>query len=108
MTVSGQATFVGEGKPVSKMDVHKVFDDALTNQEPILQFFKFNHLPEHLKAVSEPFCNMAQSIVLNLPRNPERTIALRKLLESKDAAVRAKIYKHVDAMTINVSREVSK
>jgi hypothetical protein len=26
-----------------------------------------------------------------LPRNPERTVALRKLLEAKDAAVRAAI-----------------
>ena len=30
-----------------------------------------------------------------LPRNPERTVALRKLLESKDAAVRALIAKDV-------------
>jgi hypothetical protein len=28
-----------------------------------------------------------------LPRNPERTAALRKLLEAKDAAVRARLYK---------------
>jgi hypothetical protein len=32
---------------------------------------------------------MAQHLELNLPRNPERTVALRKLLEAKDAAVRA-------------------
>lgn len=30
--------------------------------------------------------------VAELPRNPERTVALRKLLEAKDAAVRARIY----------------
>jgi hypothetical protein len=28
-----------------------------------------------------------------LPRNPERTVALRKLLEAKDAAVRALLFK---------------
>lgn len=28
-----------------------------------------------------------------LPRNPERTVALRKLLEAKDAAVRARLAK---------------
>ena len=28
-----------------------------------------------------------------LPRNPERTVALRKLLEAKDAAVRAALTK---------------
>lgn len=61
-------------------------------QEPLLQFFTYNHLPESLQAVSKPFCELAQTIVDNLPRNPERTTALRKLLESKDCAVRAKLY----------------
>ena len=59
--------------------------------EPILQFFAFSHLPEHLQAVSEGFSQMAANIVATLPRNPERTVALRKLLEAKDAAVRAKL-----------------
>lgn len=61
--------------------------------EPILQFFAWQHLPEKLQAVSMPFGVMAQTIVETLPRNPERTVALRKLLESKDAAVRAALYK---------------
>ena len=61
--------------------------------EHILQFFSFKHLPPALAAISEPFCNMANQIVATLPRNPERTVALRKLLESKDAAVRAFIAK---------------
>lgn len=61
--------------------------------DPIMQFFKYDHLPAQLQNVSEPFCILAQKIVTNLPRNPERTVALRKLLESKDAAVRAQIYK---------------
>jgi hypothetical protein len=57
----------------------------------ILQFFAFNHLPEKLQDVSRVFFSVAQFIVTTLPRNPERTVALRKLLESKDAAVRAMI-----------------
>jgi hypothetical protein len=57
--------------------------------EHILQFFAFAHLPPHLQNVSRPFGEMAQQIVDTLPRNPERTVALRKLLEAKDAAVRA-------------------
>jgi hypothetical protein len=61
--------------------------------EPILQFFAYTHLPAHLQAVSAPFSNMAHDIVQILPRNPERTVALRKLLEAKDAAVRAKLYR---------------
>lgn len=55
----------------------------------IEQFFTYAHLPEHLQKVSKPFCDLATVIVSALPRNPERTVALRKLLESKDAAVRA-------------------
>lgn len=61
--------------------------------EHILQFFAFEHLPPHLREVSQPFGEMAQRIVDTLPRNPERTVALRKLLEAKDAAVRAKLAK---------------
>lgn len=61
--------------------------------EPILQFFEYGHLPPELVQVSEPFCTLAHKIVETLPRNPERTIALRKLLESKDSAVRAKLFK---------------
>ncbi len=65
--------------------------------EPILQFFAFEHLPEKLQAVSKPFGQLAREIVDNLPRNPERTVALRKLLEAKDAAVRALVFKVEDA-----------
>lgn len=61
--------------------------------EHILQFFAFGHLPPHLQEVSRPFAEHADRIVATLPRNPERTVALRKLLESKDAAVRALIAK---------------
>lgn len=63
--------------------------------EHILQFFAYSHLPPHLQAVSKPFGDMAHQIVDTLPRNPERTVALRKLLEAKDAAVRALVAKEV-------------
>lgn len=56
----------------------------------ILQFFAFAHLPPALQDVSRPFHELAIAIVDTIPRNPERTVALRKLLEAKDAAVRAK------------------
>jgi hypothetical protein len=59
----------------------------------IMQFFAFAHLPTHMQAVSSPFCDLANVIVATMPRNPERTVALRKLLEAKDAAVRAFIAK---------------
>ena len=59
--------------------------------EPIMQFFTYAHLPPPLAAVSQPFAELAVQLVETLPRNPERTVALRKLLEAKDAAVRARI-----------------
>ena len=59
--------------------------------EYMAQFFKFEHLPDELQAVSRPFADLADLIIHNLPRNPERTVALRKLLEAKDCAVRAKL-----------------
>lgn len=65
----------------------------LGSGDHIEQFFAYDHLPPHLKSVSAPFAEMANFILATLPRNPERTVALRKLLEAKDAAVRAKIAK---------------
>ena len=67
-------------------------DEATNKQpyeEPILEFFGYGHLPDHLRRVSVPFCELAEDSVATLPRCAERTVALRKLLEGKDAAVRA-------------------
>jgi hypothetical protein len=71
----------------------------MEQEEHIIQFFAYEHLPPALQRISQPFCDLARNIVasdgnnLALPRNPERTVALRKLLEAKDAAVRAFIAK---------------
>lgn len=63
---------------------------AEEKEEPILKYFRWAHLSEPLQAVSRPFFVLALQI-MRLPRSAERTVALRKLLESKDAAVRAAI-----------------
>lgn len=57
--------------------------------EPLLRFFEYKHLPEPMRSVSMRFHHLAGVIDSTIPRNPERTVALRKLLEAKDAAVRA-------------------
>lgn len=62
-------------------------------QDRMLQFFEYKHLPPHLQEVSANFSTLAQYIVGNLPANAERTAGLRKLLEAKDCAVRARLYK---------------
>jgi len=63
----------------------------------VLQFFTYDHLPEKLAAVSMPFCELAQRVAIAAPDSRETTIALRKLLEAKDAAVRAVLDKTVGA-----------
>jgi hypothetical protein len=60
--------------------------------EPILQFFayeSYRHLPLEMFETSKHFARLAAVIVNKLPRNAERSVALRKLLEAKDAALRA-------------------
>lgn len=58
-------------------------------QSPILRYFTYEHLPEKLKVVSREFCVLALEIDNTLPNGSEKSVALRKLLEAKDAAVRA-------------------
>jgi hypothetical protein len=59
--------------------------------ERMLKWFEFEHLPEHLQDVSSAFCYLAHGVCETVAPGPERTVALRKLLEAKDAAVRAKL-----------------
>jgi hypothetical protein len=69
------------------------FRESPPDEDAIMQFFASSHLPADLANVSRPFTEMARSIVQAMPRNAERTVALRKLLEAKDAAVRAYLSK---------------
>lgn len=94
---------------VAKLVLGRVNLKAIANApaEHILQFFSYGHLPPLLATISKPFCELAHAIVYGdndarggfvtsgppVPANPERTVALRKLLEAKDAAVRAVLAK---------------
>lgn len=60
-------------------------------EERMLKWFAYSHLPDHLQEVSKPFGDLAAILVDTVSPGPERTVALRKLLEAKDAAVRAKL-----------------
>ena len=64
----------------------------MEEEERMMKWFAFAHLPEHLRGVSEKFSILAEAIASDIEPGPERTVALRKLLEAKDAAVRAKLY----------------
>ena len=56
---------------------------------PILKYFTFGHLSPYLQRVAQPYHALAMAMEEELPSGPEKSTALRKLLESKDAAVRA-------------------
>lgn len=56
----------------------------------LLEHFEYGHLQQPLVDVSAPFCELARRVAATL-EGPEAIVALRKLLESKDAAVRAKV-----------------
>ncbi len=62
-----------------------------TREVNILQFFEYEHLPIFLQEVSKPFFILATEIIGKYENNTEMQMALRKLLEAKDCAVRAKI-----------------
>jgi hypothetical protein len=60
-------------------------------EERMLKWFVYAHLPEDLQKVSSIFAAAAHATCEGLKAGPERTVALRKLLEAKDAAVRQAI-----------------
>ncbi|MFC8276245.1 hypothetical protein ACFUJR_27690 [Streptomyces sp. NPDC057271] len=56
----------------------------------LLRHFAHDHLPEPLQSVSRPFGDLAHGLADRDDLDgPELTVALRKLLEAKDCAVRA-------------------
>ena len=78
--------------------------DELTSQglhpavQNVFRFFTYEHLPPGLQAASRPFHDLAREITTQTT-GPETVIALRKLLESKDAAVRAHLHERIEGPT---------
>ncbi len=71
-----------------------MFTSEEIRQDDVLQYFGYTHLTnEALQAASEPFARMARDIIDHLPRCPQRTLALNRLVEAKDCAVRAAMWK---------------
>lgn len=64
--------------------------DQHTN--PIMRHFDSGHLQESpLKDCFDRFAALAAELDKDLPSGPEKTTALRKLLEAKDCAMRATV-----------------
>lgn len=83
------------------------FSNAQLAENPILQFFHYKHLPAQIQETSYRFFDLARDLIGTLPRNAERTVALRKLLEAKDAAVRANLPPAGFTRGQNTSRSVA-
>lgn len=60
-------------------------------RDDIMKYFEYKHLSPEKAEISRPFCELAEWIHSTLPRNAERSTALRKLIEAKDCAVRTVI-----------------
>lgn len=99
---AGMFGYGGSAKLIHWPDTTPIVDNLLTGirehgdfterwqGEEMLRYFAFSHLPEGpMRETSRLFCHLAFMVVRTVPRSPERTVALRKLLEGKDAAVRA-------------------
>lgn len=65
--------------------VPKPLHPAVTD---VLQYFTYEHLPVHLQAISRPIAELAHEMAGKL-EGPQLTNGLTKLLEAKDAFVRA-------------------
>ena len=74
-------------QPEQRRDYAKTPGD----REPLMKFFAYGYLRPELQPLSKPFGELANWIVATLPVNAERTVALRKLLEAKDCAIRASL-----------------
>lgn len=65
--------------------------DVKLNTERMLKWFEYLHFSPPIQVICKPFNEFATILCEQLMPGPERTVALRKLLESRDAAVRAKV-----------------
>jgi hypothetical protein len=83
-----------DGKPQALARMREKLESMITpesEQSPIMKFFEYEHLPEHLKFVSAPICELAKRMDTELKDSPEKSAGMRKLLEAKDCFVRARI-----------------
>lgn len=71
----------------------------MRRSSPIMRHFRFMHLKgSFLQKISSSFFDLADQIDNQLPDGPEKSVALRKLLEAKDAAVRSAVEAEEDEM----------
>lgn len=57
--------------------------------EEVLRYYEYEHLPEPGRSISARFHKLAHELAAEALDVPQKTVALNKLLEARDAAVRA-------------------
>lgn len=78
---------MAEMKPITI----KVVPDYSDVTNPVMKYFKYDHLQGELQDVSKLVAVTAHAVNQCLPNGPEKSAGLRKLLEAKDCFVRAMI-----------------
>lgn len=69
--------------------------------------FGFEHLQPPLREVSQAFAELAERMLTLLPDDsPEVSAGLRKLVEAKDCAVRARVAKLISAQAADLAGSV--
>ena len=77
-------------KDITPMHENKlVMPTDMGTGERMMKWLSWRHLPPELQNIVQLYQELGMSICANIPAGPERTVALRKLVESKDCAVRA-------------------
>lgn len=64
-------------------------DEDIKEVPLVLHWFSYSHLSGAPREVSQLFSILATDLDIRLENGPEKSTSLRKLLEAKDAAVRA-------------------
>ncbi len=77
-------------QPAAATPSPKVEDRHPATQQ-IMRHFGFGHLHPELAAVSREFHDFAHRLLTLCHDGPEFTVALRRILEAKDAAVRSAV-----------------
>ena len=54
-----------------------------------IKYFTYKHLPEHLRTISQPCCEIAEFMVEHIEPSEELKAGIRHLMEAKDCFVRA-------------------
>lgn len=78
-------------KDPQTVNINNINAPTFSGTSPIMRYFNYSHLSSTQKKISSWFYALAWDLENTLPVGPEKSVALRKLLEAKDAAVRSSL-----------------